>query len=162
MRETKLSLIEPPTTVQGRFLRIFLLPLLGVGYFLIGVIDSLPLHHTDHWLGILLTPYFFFAFALVLQGYILSYSDKNNYIIFRKEYIVIKKPFRRKKIVSSDKIHDIYLTNENVTIKLYTLEKIEVKYFLTFEHIEIVKQVISDFLIRDGASQSSSLSYSNM
>lgn len=161
MRETKISLIEPPTTVQGRFLRIFLLPLLGVGYFLIGVIDSLPLHQTDHWLSILLTPYLFFALALVLQGYILSYSDRNNYIIFRKEYIIIKKPFRRKKIVSSDKIHDIYLTKEHVIIKLYTLEKIEVKYFLTFEHIENAKRVISDFSVREEASHSSSVSYSN-
>lgn len=164
MREIKISLIDPPTTIQGRFLRIFLLPLLGVGYFLIGLSDSISSHNKGHWLGILITPYFFFALALILQGYILSYSDRNNYIIFRKEYIILKKPFRRKKIIPKNHVRDIYLTKEHVTIKLYTLEKINVKYFLTFEHIEIFKQTVSTYLDRNvsPSPSSSSVSYSNI
>lgn len=163
MREIKIPLIEPPTTIQGRFLRIFLLPLLGVGYFLIGITDSLSLHHDNYGLSIFLTPYFFFALALILQGYILNYTDKSNYIVFRKEYIILKKPFRRKKIIPSDHIHDIYLTKENVIIKLYTLEKIEANYFLNFEHIERFKQTVSDYLrTRDSLHSSSSLKYSGV
>ncbi len=164
MREIKISLIDPPTTIQGRFLRIFLLPMLGVGYFLIGLSDSISLHNEGHWLGILITPYFFFALALVLQGYILSYSDRKNYIMLRKEYIILKKPFRRKKIIPTDQVRDIYFTKECVAIKLHTLEKIEVKYFLTFEHIEMFKQAVSEYLSRDISSRpsSSSVSYSNI
>ncbi len=146
MREIKISLIEPPTSLQGRFLRIFLLPLIGLGYFTIGLSDYLSSHHEDHWVGILVTPYFLFTFALVLQGYILRYSDKNNYVAFQREYIILKKPFRRKKIIPVDQIHDMYLTKQHVIIKLHTLEKIKAKYFLTFEHIETFKQTIAEYL----------------
>lgn len=163
MREIKISLIEPPITLQGRFLRIFMLPLIGLGYFFIGLSDYLTSYHDGHWIGILVTPYFLFALALILQGYILSYTDKSNYIIFHKEYIILKKPFRKKKIIPSDQIHDIYLTKQNVIIKLYTLEKIKAKYFLTFEHIEAFKKTISDFLSKpDAYHASSNIKYSNI
>lgn len=146
MREVKIPLIEPPITLQGRFLRIFLLPLMGLGYFTIGFSDYLTSYNEDHWFSILVTPYFFFALAMILQGYILSYSDRNNYLAFHKEYIILKKPFRRKKIIPLNQIYDIYLTRQHVIVKLHTLEKIKAKYFLTFEHIESFKLAISEYL----------------
>ncbi len=146
MKDIKIYLKEPPATLHGRFLRIFLLPLIGVGYFLMGVSNHLADFHHDHWLEILITPYFIFALALFVQGYIINYTDKNNYIIFQREFVVVKKPFKPRKIIPAGYIHDIYLTRQDIAIKLLTLEKIEAKYFLTFEHIEVLKEAIAEFL----------------